>query len=309
MFFITDHIPHLRTYAQWAEHEAKVKPIRGRTFKPIARRRDWGMHMTRGEDGSITLHDSTSELWATRVTYNPDDTVIIDNASPHSSTYRFIEAITGIQFQPIKGNPWLTLPGKDPVRAPTTTNAKRHIRMEPLHFRRVDGRWELLTEVEVPTYYKLDVKAWNALRKRIAPYMQQLEVFCKIRTDTYYERRYLWDPLQRKSTTTLINPQPAIPLTLVQSLREQVGDGDVSVRCMETEDLDQWVNLNVFMMEKCQRRYLTTSNNDSAQVVTPEDVINYALDTAKRERRDELFTSAPVTKPSHRRNENAKYFK
>lgn len=308
MFFITDHIPRLRTYAQWADHEAKVKPIRGRTFKPIARRRDWSMHMTRGEDGSITLHDGTGGDWSTRVTYNPDDTIIIANAAPHANTYRFIEAVTGLQFKNIRGKPWLSLPGKEPVGVPTTANAKNWRRLEPLHLRRTDGRWELMTEVEVPTYYKLNIKAWNALRKRITPYMQQLEVFCKIRTDTFYERRYLWDPLQRKSTMALVNPQPAIPITLVRSLQTQLVGAEISVRCMETEDLDQWVNLNVWLLKECMWRYLTTSDNNTVQVVKTEDVINYALDTAKREWRDELFILAPVTKPSHRRNENAKYF-
>lgn len=310
MNFVTDHIPHYRTYADWARHEASVKPIRGRTFKPIARRKDWYMHMTRGEDGSITLHDGTSEEFALRVTYNPDNTLIISNAGLWANVFRFIEATTGLRFRHIGGESWLELPGRGPVRIGKVSTRGRHLsRMTPLRLRKVNMNWELLTEVEPPTYYKLDVRAWNNLRKRLAPYLQQLELFCKIRADTYYERRYILDPDTKSGGMKLINPELALPVKLTASLDEQLGRaGTPPIRCMETEDLDTWVNLNVHMIRRSDKAWMHTGSGASEGVTRVQSVIDYAIEAAKREWRDDLFTLAPVTKPSHRLNLNAKYF-
>lgn len=310
-FFCTDHIPGFRTYSQWERHEASVKPIRGRTYKPIARRRDWYMHMKRGEDGSISLHSGTDEKWATCVTYNSDDTLIIRNASPYSEPFRFIAATTGIELKCIRGHVWLDLPGVEPTRVSTEiVDLSRKI--APLHFRRVDNRWQLMTPTETPTYYKLNVKTWNALRKRITPYLKQLEVFCKLRAEDFYERRYNWHAATKVSHMSLVNPRPAIHLAVVHELCKQLDPGDHGdVRSMETEDLDQWVNLNIALLVGSPTHYLTRPKQNGSQshsVILVTSVINHAVEEAKREWRDELFTLAPVTRPTHRLNQNAKYF-
>lgn len=313
-FFRTDHIPGFRTYSQWEQHEASVKPIRGRTYKPIARRRDWYMHMKRGEDGSISLHCNTDEKRATCVTYNPDDTLIISNVYDYDEGFRFIAATTGIELKYIRGHVWLDLPGVEPTRAPTEV-VDRVSELVPLHFRRVDNRWQLMTPTETPTYYKLNVKAWNALRKRITPYLKQLEVFCKLRAEDFYERRYHWDSASHRSTVMLVNPQPAVPVTTVVELRRQVDLdallGREVVRSMETEDLDKWVHMNIAVLKEAPTRYLSRPKDggrESHPVVLVTSVLNTALEAAKREWRDELFTLAPVSRPTHRLNQNAKYF-
>jgi hypothetical protein len=300
-YFITDHIKGYRKYADWASHEASVKPIRGRTEKPLARRRDRDMCIGReGED--IVLHESLSWRNSTRVVYKKDGTLklILRIGTTYSNTQRFIYATTGIRVYVRGGRNWLDTGHDRPVLLDLTGGVVTFKRNPE------DTRWVLAKEGSTGTHYAANRKALNAVKKRVKPYMTQLEIFLKLKSEHVTLTRRSWArPPEETVTLSLIDPGEVT----VRLPRTAYIDRDLCIQCMESDDPADWYTLHEHLLARAPWFHSNSHvPKNFGAYKRPEDVISYAWEGAKRAYREEIFEVKPNTKPTHMADVNRKYF-
>jgi len=297
-YFITDHIKGYRKYADWASHEASVKPIRGRTEKPLARRRDWAMCIERvGED--IVLRENCHWRQSPQVVYQKDGTLklVLPNGSAYGSTQRFINATTGIRVYMRGGRNWLDMGHGRPLLLDLTDGVVTFKRNPE------DTRWVLAKEGSTGTHYAVNRKALNAVKKRVKPYMTQLEIFLKLKSEhvTLTPKRVRGD--EKISTSNLV------PCGSHGYRGALAVDRDLCIQCMESDDPADWYTLhdNFFRWAPAFHNYWYNFP-DSRSYKTIEGVINYAWEQVKHAYREEIFEVKPNTKPTHTADVNRKYF-
>jgi hypothetical protein len=296
-YFSTDYIEGYRKYADWASHEASVKPIRGRTEKPLARRRDWAMCIGReGED--IVLHEHCHWRNSIRVVYQKDGTLklVVPNGRLYSSNQRFINATTGIRVY-IRGNRnWLDTGHDRPVLLDLTKKVVTFKRNPE------DTRWVLAEEGSTGTHYAVNRKALNAVKKRIKPYMTQLETFLKLKSEhvTLAPRARGRVPGKTITLNLVAGAEICAPFFI---------DRERFIRCMESDDPADWYTLHEYFLVNAPRFYSYMYNTPNVRAYkTIEAVISYALEQLKRAHREVIFEVKPNTKPTHMADVNRKYF-
>jgi hypothetical protein len=301
-YFITYHIKPYRTHKDWAAHEASVKPIRGRTEKPLARRRDWRMSIERvGED--IVLREDCLRKNSPQVVYQKAGTlklVLPNSWRANSTSQRFINATTGIRVYKRGGRDWLDTGYDRPVLLDLTEGVVTFKRNPE------DTRWVLAKEGSTGTHYAVNRKALNAVKKRVKPYMTQLEIFLKLKSEHVTLTRRRWShALEETITLSLID---AGELT-VRFRGAAYTDRDLCIQCMESDDPADWYMLHEHLLTRAPW-FQSNSHapNNFRAYKTIEDVISYAWEQAKHAYREEIFEVKPNTKPTHMADVNRKYF-
>jgi hypothetical protein len=302
-YFSTDHIKPYRKYADWASHEASVKPIRGRTEKPLARRRDWRMSIERvGED--IVLRENCYWKNSLQAVYQKDGTLklVLPNGSStwHSTNQRFINATTGIRVYKRGGRNWLDTGHDRPVLLDLAEGVVTFKRNPE------DTRWVLAKEGSTGTHYTVNRKALNAVKKRVKPYMTQLEIFLKLKSEHVTLTRRSWARV----------PEKTITLSLVDASESTVGprsaaytDRDLCIQCMESDDPADWYTLHEHLLARTPWFYTSAHAPQNFRAYKSiEDVISYAWEQAKHAYREEIFEVKPNTKLTHMADVNRKYF-
>jgi hypothetical protein len=299
-YFATDHIKAYRNYEDWASHEARVKPIRGRDVKPIARRRDWYMSISRDGD-DIVLRENHHWEKSTRVVYQRDGTMkllVPNNGKIWGSGHRFFFATTGIRVNTSGRREWIDMGhGSQPVLLDTSKGVVTFKRNPE------NTRWVLAKEGSTGTHYVYNRKAFNTVKKRLQPYMTQLEIFLKLKTEEHVLSRPPWG--QRDHTVSGV----AVATHVYNSA---MGDNDEELEIfrsrMEGDDLEGWYEMHELFLQRGPRQYVAHYGGSMASYKRPEDVISYAWGQVKRIYRNEIFEAKPNTKSSHTRDPNRKYF-
>ena len=301
-YFATDYIKAYRNYEDWAAHEADVKPIRGRDVKPLARRRDWRMCISR-EGDDIVLRETHYWDRSMRVVYCKDGTMNL--LAPHGTIYtsgqRFLYAATGVSVFTRGEREWIDMGhGNMPVALDLSKGVVTFKRNPE------NTRWVPAEEVSSGTHYALNRKAFNAAKKRVQPYMTQLEIFLKLKAEDITLQPHSW---ARKSVRPLtINAVREARYVRARFNREEC------LRRMQSDNLEDWYELHEeFLIHgpsfSGHGYYITQLSSPSERFKLPEDVISYVWEQVKYIFRDEIFEEKPNTKPSHMRDPNRKYFK
>jgi hypothetical protein len=299
--FTTDHIKPYRTYENWASHEAYVKPIRGRDVKPIARRKDWHMSISRDGD-DIILREQYHWKNSTQVVYQKDGTMkllVPDRGKIWGNGQRFFFATTGISVHTSGGREWIDMGhGSQPVLLDTSKGVVTFKRNPE------NTRWVLAEGGSTGTHYVFNRKAFNAVKKRLQPYMTQLEIFLKLKAEHVVLPRSAWS--QRDHTISGV----AVATHVYNSA---MGDDDEELETfrsrMEGDDLEGWLAMHELFLQRGPRDHIAHYGGGRVtHYKRPEDVISYAWEQVKRIYRNEIFEAKPNTKSSHKRDPNRKYF-
>jgi hypothetical protein len=300
-YFVTDHIKPYRSYEHWAAHEANVKPIRGRDVKPIARRKDWHMSISRDGD-DIILREYYHLENSTRVVYQKDGTMkllVPARGKIWSSGQRFFFATTGVSVHTSGRREWVNMGhGSQPVLLDTSKGVVTFKRNPE------NTRWVLAGEERTATHYVFNRKAFNAVKKRLQPYMTQLEIYLKLKAEHHVLPRSTWN--QQNHTVSGV----AVATHVYNSA---MGDDDEELKIfrsrMEGDDLEGWFAMHELFLQRGPRDHITHYGGGRVMnFKRPEDVISYAWEQVKRIYRNEIFEAKPNTKPSHTRDPNRKYF-
>lgn len=302
-YYTTDYINAYRNYEAWAAHEASVKPIRGRDVKPLARRRDWHMSISRDGD-DIVLREHHHWDQSLRVVYYKDGTMKlwVRGGALYHSSQRFFFATTGVSVFTRGGHEWIDMGhGSMPVMLDTSEGVVTFKRNPE------NTKWVPAKEGSTGTHYVLNRKAFNAVKKRVQPYMAQLEIFLKLKSEHVQLTRRGWARVPEETITLSLIDVGASPVRLRSAAYT---DRDLCIQCMESDDPADWYTLHEHLLARAP---WFQSNSYSPQVFraykTIEDVISYAWEQAKHAYREEIFEVKPNTKPSHMRDTNKKYFK
>jgi hypothetical protein len=300
-YFVTDHIKPYRSYEHWASHEAYVKPIRGRDVKPLARRKDWHMSISRDGD-DIILRENHHWDKSTRVVYQKDGTMkllVPTSGKIWNSGHRFFFATTGISVHTSGRREWIDMGhGNQPVLLDTSKGVVTFKRNPE------NTRWVPAEERSTGTHYVYNRKAFNTVKERLQPYMTQLEIFLKLKTEEHVLPTQPW--LQRGHTISGV----AVATHVYNSLQD-ANDAELEIfrSRMEDDDLEGWYKMHELFLQRGPRQHF--AHYGGGRVMSykrPEDVISYAWEAVKRIYRNEIFEEKPNTKSSHTRNSNQKYF-
>ena len=295
-YYNTDHIKAYRNYEDWAAHEASVKPIRGRHVKPLARRKDWHMSISRDGD-DIVLRKSVHWDNSVRVVYCKDGTMklMAPGGALYNSERRFFFATTGVSVCTQGRRAWIeTGHGSLPVLLDTSKGVVTFKRNPE------NTKWVLAKEGSTGTHYALNRKAFNAVKKRVQPYMTQLEIFLKLKAEDITLQPHAW--AWKFAGALTINAVREARSPHKRFSREEC------LRRMQSGSLEDWYELHEeFLLHGPS--FSGYCYSISGRLKRPEDVISYAWEQVKRIYRDEIFEEKPNTKPSHMRDANKKYFR
>jgi hypothetical protein len=253
-----------------------------------------------GED--IVLRENCHWKHGPQVVYQKDGTLklVIPNGSTYSNNQRFINATTGIRVYVRGGRNWLDTGHDRPVLLDLTEGVVTFKRNPE------DTRWVLAKEGSTGTHYAVNRKALNAVKKRVKPYMTQLEIFLKLKSEHVQLTRRGWARVPEETITLSLIDVGASPVRLRSAAYT---DRDLCIQCMESDDPADWYTLHEHLLARAP---WFQSNSYSPQVFraykTIEDVISYAWEQAKHAYREEIFEVKPNTKPTHMADVNRKYF-
>jgi len=176
--------PRLTNYADAANWEKHVKPIRGdmQGTKPLGNRRKKWFNIRRdGDDVVIKMHNTDV------IRYKPDGDVIINNGGwVSASTHDFFTMVLGLYVRTFDGKGWATC----------YMQPDGIVRTEPLHgqfvmpnnkditLRRYNHDW-LTTELNLPNTHTINRTKANILRKTYAPFKKYMDGIIKLRAETY----------------------------------------------------------------------------------------------------------------------------
>lgn len=300
-YYATDHIKGYRNYEDWAAHEASVKPIRGRDVKPLARRKDWYMCISRDGD-DIVLRESYNWENAARVVYCKNGTLklLAPSGGLYNSGQRFILATTGIRIYTRGRREWIDM-GRD--SSPVLLDTSKGV----VTFKRnpENTKWVPAKKGSTGTHYVLNRKAFNAVKKRLRPYMTQLEIFLKLKADDITLQRQRW-----YSNVSDIPPTLTVKAVAVPTKPSVIGRIDLELckRCMESSDVEDWYEAHQQFL-RYGPHYFSHYHVVPWYLKLPENVISYAWEQVKYIFRDEIFEEKPNSKPSHMSDPNNKYFR
>jgi hypothetical protein len=304
-YYTTDYINAYRNYEAWAAHEASVKPIRGRDVKPLARRRDWHMSISRDGD-DIVLREHHHWDQSLRVVYCKDGTMKlwVRGGALYHSSQRFFFATTGVSVFTRGGHEWIDMGhGSMPVMLDTSEGVVTFKRNPE------NTKWVPAKEGSTGTHYVLNRKAFNAVKKRVQPYMAQLEIFLKLKAEDITLQRQRWFTNAPDIPPTRTVKAIAVPLKPVVVGHTKL---ELCKRCMESSDVEDWYEAHQqFLLDAPYygNQYYALPYATLGFLKLPENVISYAWEQVKHIYRDEIFEEKPNTKPSHMRDTNKKYFK
>ena len=183
----TRGFPSLCTYEQAARYEARIKPIRGRTpeVKPLADRKRPHYAIRRvGEDIMVRVHHTDI------ITFKPDGSILLNTGGWNThTTHSVMNTILSwsLQVGVFDSRTWIRAHNADGVRGNYQLRGDEPTRMT---YDPATNHWTIHNPDEV-WVHKVNRKAINAVRKRVAPFKQTLEAFISLRRESIKVSR--WD--------------------------------------------------------------------------------------------------------------------
>ena len=165
----------IKTYEEALAHEAAVKPIRGKTIKPLHRRRD--THLTIRKEGEEVV----IQMYATDIVkYRPNGEIYVEiNGWISMTTCQVLTDILGADFHKYNNKVWV----KCDIPESYTTHALPIDSHAPNIFRVNMSNTLEFQNYKYPVVNNLNRQAANIVRKQYKSFRQYLTNNFKLRSD------------------------------------------------------------------------------------------------------------------------------
>ena len=182
MFGRTDvYSKKIKTYEEALAHEASVKPIRGKTIKPLHRRRDTHLTIRRQTGFNFEGEEVVIQMYATDIVkYRPNGEIYVEiNGWISMTTCQVLTDILGADFHKYNNKVWV----KCDIPESYTTHALPIDSHAPNIFRVNMSNTLEFQNYKYPVVNNLNRQAANIVRKQYKSFRQYLTNNFKLRSD------------------------------------------------------------------------------------------------------------------------------